>query len=79
MLYSDNSASFHETCHDRLKSSFVLGCEQPPVATPKRKARRVNPVTGEVEGEAELMMTKFVEKFEKSCKVPPGGHTSRLW
>ena len=79
MLYSDNSASFHETCHDRLKSSFVLGCEQPPVATPKRKARQVNPVTGELEGEAELMMTKFVEKFEKSCKVPPGGHTSRLW
>ena len=57
----------------------MLGCEQPPVATPKRKARQVNPVTGEVEGEAELMMTKFVEKFEKSCKVPPGGHTSRLW
>ena len=39
----------------RLKSSFVLGSEQPKnVEAPKKKSvsRKVNPITGEVEGEA---------------------------
>ena len=68
----------------RLKSSFVLGSEQPKnVEAPKKKSvsRKVNPITGEVEGEAELGLSKLTltERFEKSCKVPPGGHTTRLW
>ena len=50
---------------------------------PKKKSvsRKVNPITGEVEGEAELGLSKLTltERFEKSCKVPPGGHTTRLW
>lgn len=51
----------------------------------KSVTRKVNPITGEAEGEAELDMAKLVitkkseERFEKSCSVPPGGHTSRLW
>ena len=42
----------------------------------------MNPITGEVEGEAELDLAKLVireERIEKSCSVPPGGHTTRLW
>ena len=74
----------------RLRSSFVLG-EEPEkvesVESNKKKSvtRKVNPITGEAEGEAELDMAKLVitkkseERFEKSCSVPPGGHTSRLW
>ena len=70
-----------------MKSSFVLGSEQPEnVEIPRKKSvvRKVNPITGEVEGEAELDMAKLVinkreETFEKSCSVPPGGHTTRLW
>lgn len=68
---------------------MVLGSEKPEniVKSPRRKSvvRKVNPITGEVEGEAELDMAKLVitnrreERIEKSCSVPPGGHTTRLW
>ena len=70
----------------------MLGSEQPEkkVETPRKKSggvRKVNPITGEVEGVAdvsELEHSKPVpepvsEKFEKSCKVPPGGHSTPLW
>ena len=68
-----------------MKSSFELGCEQPAIEQqkPKKKSfvKKVNPVTGEIigtEGEEEKIV-KIVERFEKSCKVPPGGHTTPLW
>ena len=65
-----------------MKSSFVLGCEQPEnIVSPKKSGlKKVNPITGEVEGEPEPEPIKILsEKFEKSCKVPPGGHTTKLW
>ena len=68
-----------------MKSSFELGCEQPDgkEQKPKRKSltKKMNPVTGEVVGSegVEEKYVKMVEKFEKSCKVPPGGHTTALW
>lgn len=74
-----------------MKSSFVLGYEQPEKKeeTSRKKSggvRKVNPITGEVEGVADLSVletSKAVEpvseKFEKSCKVPPGGHSTPLW
>ena len=71
--------------HFRMKSNFELGCEQPLVEEQKEKkksvTKKINPITGEVigiDGEEEHIV-KIVEKFEKSCKVPPGGHTTALW
>ena len=71
----------------RLKSSFVLGHDQPTeIQKPKKKnlKSKVNPITGQVEaGEAGglplAVEEKIVERFEKSCKIPPGGHSTPLW
>ena len=60
----------------------MLGSEQPDKASSvgKKVTRKVNPITGEVEGEAQLEPVKqLTEKFEKSCKIPPGGHSAKLW
>ena len=67
-----------------MKSNFELGNDQPvEEKRPKKKStgKKVNPVTGEVLGSdgEEEQIVKIVEKFEKSCKVPPGGHTTALW
>ena len=61
MLYN---STFYNQYHHRLKSSVVLGSEQPEKAvdSPRRKSvvRKVNPITGEVEGDAELDLAKLV-------------------
>ena len=69
-----------------MKSSFVLGHEQPTeIQKPKKKgAKKVNPITGEVdvgdeEDVTQVVVEKIVERFEKSCKIPPGGHSTPLW
>ena len=58
------TSNFIKQIHYRLKSSVVLGSEQPEsvVETPRRKSvvRKVNPITGEVEGDAELDLAKLV-------------------
>jgi hypothetical protein len=68
-----------------MKSSFELGCEQSRIEEkkPNKKSltKKMNPVTGEVlgsDGEEEHIV-KIVEMLEKSCKVPPGGHSSAFW
>ena len=71
----------------RLKSSFVLGEEQPPeIPSAKKKSlnKKVNPITGKVESgdkedQSQVTEEKIVERFEKSCKIPPGGHCTPLW
>jgi len=70
----------------RMKSSFELGDEPDTVtvATPQRKQKPgMNPITGTLVGEdgkeVEVSMVTMVQKFEKSCKVPPGGHSTPLW
>ena len=68
-----------------MKSSFELGCEQPRIEEkkPKKKSltKKMNPVTGELIGSdgEEEQIVKIVDKFEKSCKVPPGGHSTAFW
>ena len=68
-----------------MRSSFELGCEQPRIEEkkPKKKSltKKMNPVTGEVVGSdgEEDQIVKIVEMFEKSCKVPPGGHSTAFW
>ena len=50
----------------------MLGSEQPDkiISADKKVTKKVNPITGEVEGEAQLELAKLAEKFEKSCKIP---------
>ena len=67
-----------------MKSNFELGNDQPVEEKRLKKkstGKKMNPVTGEVLGSdgEEDQIVKIVEKFEKSCKVPPGGHTKALW
>ena len=66
----------------------MLGHEQPtdlPKAKQKSLKVKVNPVTGEVEAghdeepTAAAVEEKIVERFEKSCKIPPGGFSTPLW
>ena len=57
----------------------MLGCTQPDGKVNMSKRKSVNPITGVVEGEALVSVPLQSEKFEKSCKVPPGGHTTKLW
>ena len=72
---------------NRLKSSFVLGHDQPTeIPKPNKKSlnKKVNPITGKVEARGKEEQTqateeKIVERFEKSCKIPPGGHYTPLW
>ena len=47
----------------------------------KSFTKKMNPVTGEVVGSdgEEDQIAKIVEMFEKSCKVPPGGHSTAFW
>merc|ERR1712210_380328 len=69
---------------DRMKSSFELGGyekEDEVVSPQARKTKTgMNPITGTVVGEdgKEVAVT-MVEMFEKSCNVPPGGHSTPLW
>ena len=63
--------------------------EEDPAETQKAKKKKslnkkVNPITGKVDGgdeedQSEVTEEKIVEKFEKSCKIPPGGHCTPLW
>ena len=67
-----------------MKSNFVLGHDQPTeIQKPKKKnlKSKVNPITGEIEtGELPLSVEeKIVERFEKSCKIPPGGFSRGFW
>ena len=68
-----------------MKSNFELGDEQLVERGQKEKkksvTKKINPVTGEVIGSdgEEDTIVKIVEKFEKTCKVPPGGRTTALW
>merc|ERR1712060_131470 len=72
---------------DRMKSSFELGGyekgEEAVSPSPKKDESGMNPITGTVLGddgkEVAVTMVQMVEKFEKSCKVPPGGHSTPLW
>jgi len=68
----------------RMKSSFELGVSEPEENAPVRKTKAgMNPITGTVVGEdgkeLAVSMVQMVQKFEKSCKVPPGGHSTPLW
>ena len=65
----------------------MLGHDQPTeIQKPKKKnlKSKVNPITGQVEaGEAGglplAVEEKIVERFEKSCKIPPGGFSRGFW
>jgi len=70
---------------NRMKSSFELGGYEKgdEVSQPRKTKAGMNPITGTVVGEdgkeVAVTMVQMVEKFEKSCKVPPGGHSTPLW
>ena len=58
----------------RLQSSLELGwgVEEGVAALPRPRPRPVA-LPGQQGGVANIT------RFEKSCKVPPGGHTTALW